>query len=182
MQTKGAALRNTFAGLTSLHGAKVVRAVLDAMPEEPRAVFEGKIIPAGWYPVSTSAAFHAAIRDVVGKGSWAVSHAISLEAARLDFTGIYRLLLRAVQYDTIWDRMERAWPHYYTQGDARWAERQRGSAIAVCEGVEGFNPGMWHAVAGRCQGLLLLSGARGAQVELIEGTATRGKLSALWLE
>src|ERR1700689_3547114 len=97
------------------------------------------VLPLEWYPVELTAAVHVAIRDTLGGGQWGESQRISREAAMVEVTGVYRVILRAVQYDTVWDRMERMWPQYYDAGEARWIDRGRGHATAEFRGVAGFN-------------------------------------------
>jgi hypothetical protein len=182
MQVKGSALRNTLAAIEKMHGQKTLAAVLAAIPDDTtRATLEGRIVPAGWYPIESSGALHVAIRDVIGRGQWSSSFEVSLEGAKLDFTGVYRVLLRSIQYDTIWDRMERAWPQYFSAGAARWIDRTPGSATAEVTGVSGFNRGIWETVAGRTQALLLLSGAKGASVEVVDFSESWARVSAIWV-
>lgn len=143
----------------------------------------GQVLPLEWYPVEITAALHSAIRDTLGGGSWDENQRISMEAARLELNGVYRVMLRAVQYDNIWDRMERMWRTYYDAGEAKWVDRGRGHATAQFTGVAGFNEGMWRAVAGRIEVLLEMTGARGQSVTVKKGSAsTQATLEALWLE
>ena len=123
-----------------------------------------------------------AIRDVLGGGTWTESQRISRVAAKIDLTGPYRVLLRAVQYDTVWDRMERIWSHYYDAGEARWVERGHGHATAEFTGVAGFNEGIWRTIAGRIEALLEMTGARAPDVSIKAASSTRGTIEALWFE
>jgi hypothetical protein len=181
VKQKGVAFRSTLLAIERLHGEGAVARVKDAMPERHRASMEN-ILAVNWYPIEVSAALHVAIRDTIGRGEWRESHRLGVEAARIDFTGIYRAVLRAIQYDTIWDRMERAWTTYMSGGNAKWEERGHGTMRGYVEGVAGFNNGMWLATAGRMEGLLLLSGAKGASAEPSDMTPTAAKFEALWIE
>jgi hypothetical protein len=87
-----------------------------------------------------------------------------------------------MQYDSMWDRAERAWANYNSQGDTSWVERGPGHATGIVTGVSGFNLGVWEAVAGRLEGLLQLSGAKGATIEVKESSPTGCRLDAMWLE
>lgn len=100
MEQKGAAIKSTLAAIEKLHGAAVQKELIASLPAEMRDRIT-PVLPVQWYPVEIVAAIHAAVRDRIGRGSWEASHAIGVEAARIDFTGIYRVFLRAVQYDTI---------------------------------------------------------------------------------
>jgi hypothetical protein len=182
MRQKGAAIKSTLGAILNLHGEAAVKKVKGLLPPEVLAQIEPRVLPVTWYPVAVSASIHEAIRDALGDGGWAASHAIGFEAARIDFTGVYRIFLRAMQYDTMWDRAERAWTNYNSHGEARWVDRESGHAVARITGVSGFNVGVWEAVAGRLEGLLQLSGAKGMTVEVREPSPTDCRLDALWVE
>jgi hypothetical protein len=181
VKLKGLGLKNTLAALEKLHGRDGRERVLEAMPARLRDAAAG-VLPLEWYPVEVTAAFHVALRDTLGGGSWAESQRVSREAAVVEVTGVYRVILRAVQYDTVWDRMERMWPQYYDAGEARWIDRGRGHARAELRGVAGFNEGMWGSIAGRIEVLLEMTGARGAAVTVMRPTSTHATIEALWLE
>jgi hypothetical protein len=182
MRQKGVAIRSTLQAVANLYGEASLARVKGALPEAVRAQIEPRVLPVAWYPIEVSAAIHEAIRDALGDGNWEISHTIGIEAARIDFTGIYRVFLRSMQYDTMWDRAQRAWTNYNSQGETRWVDREPGHAVAVVAGVSGFNLGIWEAVAGRLEGLLQMSGAKGATVEVKESSSTDGRLLAMWLE
>jgi len=179
VQQKGAAIKSTLAAIEKLYGADAYAQLIESLPEDVRAQIT-PVLPVQWYPVEVTAAIHAALRET--RGSWEASHAVGVEAARIDFTGIYRVFLRAVQYDTIWERMERAWSHYNSQGKVEWSDRSAGAMSASIVGVASFNPGIWQAIAGRAQGLLLLSGAKSASCTAREMTATSGRIEGIWFD
>jgi hypothetical protein len=181
VKVKGIGLKHTVLALEKIHGKAGLERVKEAMPARLREQI-GSLHPLEWYPVELSAALHVAIRDALGGGSWSESQRISIVAAKLDIAGPYRVLMRAVQYDTVWDRMERMWSQYYDAGEARWVDRGHGHASAEFRGVAGFNDGMWWSIAGRVELLLGATGARGAAVDLKDPTSTRANLEALWLE
>jgi hypothetical protein len=182
MKQRGAAIRSTLLAIEKLYGKDVLASVKDAVPPEHRARMHEPALAVTWYPIEITAALHVAIKNVIGRGTWNASHRIGIEASRIDFTGIYRVVLRAVQYDSIWDRTERAWSTYNSQGEARWTDRGPGTATGRITGVSGFNMGIWQAVAGRCEGLLVLAGVRAASVSVAEGAERSGRLEAVWLE
>ena len=129
MKLKGVGLKNTLASLEKLHGKEGLERVKQAMPPRLREPLT-QVLPIEWYQVEVTAALHIAIRDTLGGGSWDESQRISMEAAKLELNGVYRVMLRAVQYDTVWDRMERMWRTYYDAGEAKWVDRGQGHATA----------------------------------------------------
>ena len=181
MKLKGLGLKNTLIALEKLHGKEALERVREAMPARLRETI-AQVLPLEWYPAELTAALHVAIRDTLGAGSWGESQRISREAAIVELTGVYRIILRVVQYDTVWDRMERMWPQYYDAGEARWVDRGRGHARAEFRGVAGFNEGMWGSVAGRIEILLEMTGARAAAVTVKNPSSTHATIEALWLE
>lgn len=78
--------------------------------------------------------------------------------------------------------MERAWSHYNSQGRLTWTDRSPGSMAVSVTGVANFNPGIWQAIAGRAQGLLLLSGAKSASCTAKDMTATSGRVEGIWFD
>jgi hypothetical protein len=181
VKLKGLGLKNTLVALEKIHGKEALERVREAMPARLRDTV-AQVLPLEWYPVELTAAVHVAIRDTLGGGSWGESQRISREAAMVEVTGVYRIILRAVQYDTVWDRMERMWPQYYDAGEARWIDRGRGHATAEFRGVAGFNEGMWGSIAGRIEILLEMTGARAPAVSVKQPSSTHATIEALWLE
>ncbi len=181
VKLKGLGLKNTLTSLERLHGKAGFERVQQAIPSRFREQLVN-VLPLEWYPIEISAALHVAIRDTIGGGTWAESQRISKDAAQIELGGVYRLILRAVQYDTVWDRMERMWRQYYDAGEARWVERGHGQALAEFTGVAGFNEGMWGATAGRIEAVLAKTGSRGAAVTVKTASSTQATVEALWLE
>lgn len=182
MKQKGSALKSLLSAIENLHGAEGLRAVVAAVPPEVRADLVAPILSVGWYPIHDFACVHVAVRDLLGDGHWEISHELGREAGRIDFGGIYRVLLRAAHYDTIWDRIHTAWSNYNSQGDAEWDIRGHGSALGHIWNVSGFNTGQWHSVAGRAEQLLILAGAKSAHIDLVEPTETSCRLDAMYVE
>ncbi len=182
MKQKGAALRSTLQAISNLYGDDVLAQIKGSLRKEIREQIEPRVLQVAWYPIEVSAAIHVGIRDTLGNGQWDMSHTIGIEAAKIDFNGIYRVFLRSMQYDTLWDRAQRAWDNYNSQGQARWGEREGGAAKGFVTGVTGFNRGIWNAVAGRFESLITLSGGRGANVEVQDPTAIGCTFVAMWLE
>jgi hypothetical protein len=183
MQVKGAAIRSTLAAIQQVRGRDALLAVSRAMPAEQRAIaFDQPPLAMGWYPVEVLAAVHVAVRDELAGGDWALSHKLGMEAAKIDFGHIYRLALRAVTPMSIWDRIERMWRTYNTRGRFRWVDRRPGIAHAILQDLSGYNRGMWNAAAGRAEQLMLMAGARAAEVRIIRATDSLCEYDAMWLE
>ena len=61
----------------SVRRAEAVKA---ALPDAIRAQLEPGVLPVQWYPVEVPATIQVAIRDVLGDGSWEVSHRLGVAA------------------------------------------------------------------------------------------------------
>jgi hypothetical protein len=177
---KGAGIRSLLIAIERLEGPEGLAAVKAALPADVRARIEPQVLASRQYPVQISAALQVAVRDTIGHGSWEISHRLGVEAAKVDFTGIYRVFLRAMDYGSIWNRIEHAFAQYNSQGSIAWTERTRTSARGQVTGVVGYNDGLWNSVAGRVQGLLLLSGAKSASARAFDGTPHSCSFEASW--
>ena len=80
-----------------------ITSVKAAIAPQLLAQIEPRVLPVAWYPVEVTAALHVAIRDVLGHGKWTASRALGVQAAQIDFNGIYRGFLRSMQYDTVFE-------------------------------------------------------------------------------
>ncbi len=178
---KGTAFKSTLAALEKLHGAQALTAVKASLDAAARDALE-QVLSVSWYPVSLSAALHEAIRDVVGRGDWEASRAIGREAARIDYTGVYRVVLRSIQYDSIFARLEMAWRNYYTHGVFSWTRVGPASTHVTVKDARGFNAGMWIACAGRTEELLTLTGARTVDVTVREPNDTGCEFDVMWID
>lgn len=173
-------MRHTLLAIRNLWGEEKLAAVKARLDADTRAQVD-KLPPLDEVPPNIVGAIHDALRVELGNAGWEASHDVGMEAARLEFGGIYRVLLRAVQYDTIWDRVERTWNHIVGRGAFKWHERRDGYVKAEIIGVTGFTPGIWHSAAGRCERLLTMSGAKSAEVHFIETLPTRALFEAHWV-
>jgi hypothetical protein len=181
VQIRGAGIKSLLHAIEKVHGPQGLEAVKAAVPEHIREQIEPRVLPVQWYPVQVSASLQVAVRDVLGGGTWEEAHRLGVAAAKIDFGGIYRVFLRAVPYETIWDRANRIWTQYNSQGTAEWTDRREGSARGLIRGASGYNMGLWKSVAGRTEGLLKLAGCRSAAVTIVEASSTHCRLEAVWL-
>lgn len=177
---RGSVLRHNLKAIKNLHGAEGLERVLSALKPDIRERIDN-VVAVEAVPVELFAALQESVRVQLGHGKWDTSHAIGSEAARLEFTGVYRVLMRAIQYDDVWDRMQRTWDHIVGTGAFRWIERGEGHTRAEIHGVPGFNLGCWYSAAGRAERVLLLSGAKSANVSILEHGVGRAVFDAVWL-
>jgi hypothetical protein len=177
---KGATLKHSLLAIESLWGQETLAKVKELLPPRTREWVD-HVTLLDMIPPEVFGDLHEAVKKTLGSTGWEASHALGSEAARLEFGGIYRVLLRAVQYDTVWDRIERAWDHIVGRGAFRWIERRDDFVKAEIVGVTGFHPGIWHSAAGRAERLLVMSGAKSANVTMMEALPTRSMFEAYWV-
>ena len=180
MFIKGVGIKSLLKALVNLHGEEGLHAVLGHLAPEIRAQLEPSVLAATMYPVIVSSSLQTAVYETVGAHSWRASYKLGIEAARIDFGGVYRVYLRVASYDEIWERIERAFAQYNSQGQAKWSERARGRRVGEITGVDGYNTGIWQSVAGRCAGILVMAGAKQADCDIEEPSPTRCLFRARW--
>ncbi len=180
MHLKGVSVRNLLVAIESAYGPAALARVKAALPDEERRRIEPIVLASGSYPVSVSAAIHDAVRDVLGGGTFEANRRVGREAARIDFGGVYRAVLRVADYRTLLEGLDRAWRKYNSQGGVRWSRIDTGSADGEMYGVEGFTEPMWQSIAARVETILELGGAKRAAVVLVACAPEGAKVSLRW--
>ena len=180
MKTKGVAIRSILLSIEKIWQPAGLLQITQALPEELRAHLQPMVLAGSWYPVALPAALHDAVRTVYGNGTWKHSYAIGVAAGKIDFGGVYRFVLRALPYETLFSRMSRTWHQYQSQGEVTWTTTSVGFASGTVTGVVGLNEGIWLSVAGRLAALLELSGGRNVKWALHEPMSTSCKFELTW--
>jgi hypothetical protein len=181
MEIKGTAIRSMLLGLERVSAPRDVERVRDALPAWVRAQIDAGVLASKSYPVGVSAALQEAIRTELGGGACVMNRRIGGEAARIDFGGVYRIFLRVADYERTLRRLDRAWKQYNSRGGVTLAELSRDHAQIAVDDVEGFNEPMWHAIAGRLEGLLVLAGAAKASATIAAWSAHGCTYEVRWV-
>jgi hypothetical protein len=179
VQIKGTALRSIFVGIERVGGKSALANVKAAIPPDVLEQME-RVVPSGWYPIELSAALHHAIRKTSGQGTMQANFRIGIEAAKVDYSGVYRAVLWTMDPEAALRRLERSWRQYNSQGEAHWERLERGFGVCRIEGARGYHTAMWVAITGRIHGLLELCGAASVSVELGRNDATSCIFEARW--
>jgi hypothetical protein len=166
VQIKGTALRSILHAIEEEGGPRAVQRVLAAVAEPMRAELSGKILATQYFPVAVHAALQEAVRTVLGQGDLAANRRIGRRAAKRDFSGVYSVFLALSDPRATLRRMERAWPRYNSQGRLEVELPGPSEGVVRVVGADGYTEAMWHAVFGRAQGVLELSGAVGVEGEV----------------
>jgi hypothetical protein len=181
MQIKGTAVRSILLALERVCSADDVERVKAALSPEIRAQIEPVVLASKLYPIAVSASIQDAIRTELGGGSCAFNHRLGTEAARIDFKGVYLVFLRIADYETMLRRLDRAWRQYNSRGEVLWPELGPSSGRCVVQGVDEYIEPMWHSIAGRVEGLLLLSGAKHASVTVTSWSDQGSEFRVRWV-
>ncbi len=160
MQIKGTAILALLTAITKLYGSDGLAEVKGAMPDEHRRVIDGLLMPTAYYPVALAAALHEAVRLRLGNGSTTVNRRIASEAAREDFSGIYKVFFHLMKPEAVLKRLNSAFKQYNSQGQVAWSAITPSHAEGVVKDVSGWTEPMWHALMGRLEVALALAGAR----------------------
>lgn len=160
MQVKGSSIKTVLNAVERVAGKPGLQDVLARMVPEHVKLVEGPVLPSAYFPVAVSADIHLAIRHALGKGTWDANRRVGAEAARMDFGGVYKVFLRLADYDATLDRLGGAWKQYNSAGELHWLARGKDTASCEVQGVDGFNEGQWHSIAGRVEAILLCGAKR----------------------
>lgn len=180
MQVKGVAIRSLLAAIEVAFGAGALTRVTSALSDEIRVQLEPVVLASSYYPIAVSAAIHEAIRHELGGDSLNANRRVGAEAARRDFSGIYRVFIRVADYRRLLEGIERAWRQYNSQGVVEWQHITGHEARCSIRDVDGYTEAMWHSIAGRLESMLLLSGAKHATVAVDDWSAHHVALHARW--
>ncbi|HTJ82980.1 MAG TPA: hypothetical protein VL400_14770 [Polyangiaceae bacterium] len=164
MLVKGTSVRTILLAIERGFGAEGLARVKSVLPDDVRRQVDVPALASKTYPVEVSAALHDAIRSELGRGSLVANRKVGIEAARIDFGGVYSVFLRFRDYESLLRGLERAWLQYNSRGSVRWEDVAGDHTRGTIEGVDGFNEGMWHSIAGRLETILILAGAKKSSV------------------
>lgn len=177
---KGTALRGLMLAIERVAGPEGAAAVRAALPPQVQETL-ARVLPSGDYPIEVAAEVHYAVRRTIGKGTFNLNYELGVEAARIDFRGVYRAVLWATTYESLFARVARSWHRYNSVGEVTWTLIEDGQARGHITGVAGWHLGMWLTVAGRVAGLLGLSGAKEPRVVVVRQNANGAEFHASWV-
>jgi hypothetical protein len=162
---------NMFVGasraMRTLEGDAFVSSVLEEMRTEGgRAMREGSLLSAGWYPV-------AWYRDLIGTACKLkddpFAFRIGVETARADVTTIHRVIFRVLTPKIMLTQSRRLLRLYYSAGDAAISTERDGHAFIRYSGFRGFDAHLWQDFLGGSTTLLELTGAKDIAVKVRGG-------------
>jgi hypothetical protein len=169
-KVKGVAFKTIELCFTELRG----RTARDRLEEHlPRELAEGfryhTILATNWYPIELYKACFRAFRAVTGEGP-ELAREIGKLAARHDMSGVHKqILARLISPQALVGMSQRVFNTYYDTGTFAIEESRRGFIRAACRGCKGFDENMWAEIAGSCESLLEIAGAKFIRLRIVGG-------------
>lgn len=179
-QVKGVAFRTVEACFAELRGNAAVDAARALMPTElHNALRYGTLLPASWYPIAWYRETFRALRSQAGAGV-DLPRAIGKAAARRDMKGVHKqILAKLVTPQILLGMSGRVFSTYYDTGSFDVLKSERGHVIARCHGCTGWDENMWSELAGSCESLLEIAGAKTVRLRFTKGGGDRDNESEL---
>ena len=161
-----------------LHG-RVVAELSGEVGERARS---GSLIAAGWYPLADYCQLHAVAQRLTGKGV-ELARALSRDASKQDFRGIYSVLTFVLTPQFLVKRAPGIFARYFDTGKVEVPEARSGFARARFSGCAGFDRSVWEDAIGGTMALLEACGAGDIQVTVHSGGGEKDEqleFSATW--
>ena len=168
-QIKGTAIRGTLMAVERVCPPGTLRKMVALLPAQiAPAVEHGAFISAGWYPLAHCRAIFGAAMAATGRDLELV-RALSREATREDFRGIYRLLTFVLSPEYLMHRSQGLFSRYYDTGSLVVPVARHGYCEAHYQGCVGFDRVLWADVIAGSAAVLEICGAKDLTFEIVRG-------------
>lgn len=181
---KGNALRTIELCFTELCGDRARAAAIGLLSEPLRTNLEQKLILASnWYPIAWYREAFAAFRESQHAGV-ELPRELGRRGVRRDLSAVYKqLLLKMVSPQALLGLSQRLFKNYFDTGAMHVRESRAGFVRAEWTGCEGWDENLWAELAGSCEVLLEMAGAKHVRLRVIGGGLTgdsRCEMEARW--
>lgn len=158
--TKGSAILDTVRAIRKRSGDEGYAQLLAGLDDEARAVFQGTILPTGWYPLDAFVRLLALDlqqtaggdeQALVGRTEWLVERQLR---------GIYRLFVRLGSPEFVLKRISLVHLTYYNGVDVETRSLTPGRAVLRYTGFESRHKLIGNSIIGFFRKALELSGAK----------------------
>ncbi|HWA78464.1 MAG TPA: hypothetical protein VG937_39280 [Polyangiaceae bacterium] len=172
-QVKGNAFRTIEQCFTEICGDEAREAALKLLSEPLRRNFERKLLLASnWYPISWYRDTFAAYRESQRAGV-ELPREIGRRGARRDMSSVYKqLLLKMVSPQALLGLSQRLFKNYFDTGLMQIQQSRDGYVHAAWTGCDGWDENLWAELAGSCEVLLEMAGAKHVRLRVIKGGRT----------
>jgi hypothetical protein len=169
-KVKGVAFRTIDLCYTNLRGAEARDAARSAMPVELGDGFRYRtILAASWYPISWYRETFRAFRTATGDGP-ELARELGRLAAKHDMAGVHKqILAKLISPQSLLGMSQRVFNTYYDTGEFEILESRSGFVHARLWNCIGWDQNMWMELAGSCESLLGIAGAKNVRIRLLAG-------------
>jgi hypothetical protein len=172
-QVKGNAFRTIEQCFVDLRGAEARDAALKLLSEPLRLSFEKKLLLASnWYPIGWYRDTFAAFRESQRAGV-ELPREIGRRGVRRDLGSVYKqIFLKLVSPQALFALSQRLFNNYFDIGLMQISDSRSGYVRASWIGCEGWDENLWAELAGSCEVLLEMAGAKHVRLRVIKGGRT----------
>ena len=169
-QVKGNAFRTIEHCFTELCGNEARASALALLQEPLRRSYEQKqILASNWYPISWYRDTFAAFRESQRAGL-ELPREIGRRGVRRDMSAVYKqVLLKMVSPQALLGLSQRLFSSYFDTGKMSIPTSRSGYVLASWTGCEGWDENLWAELAGSCEVLLELAGAKHVRLRVVSG-------------
>ncbi|HYQ16523.1 MAG TPA: hypothetical protein VEQ58_12220 [Polyangiaceae bacterium] len=172
-QVKGNAFRTIEHCFTELCGERARDAALELLPEALRRAYEQRLLLASnWYPIAWYRDTFAAYRQSQHAGT-ELPREIGRRGVRRDLSSVYKqLFLKMVSPQALLGLSQRLFKNYFDTGQMLIETSRSGFVHARWVGCAGWDENLWAELAGSCEVLLEMAGAKHVRLRVIRGGRT----------
>lgn len=183
-KVKGIAFRTISLCFAELRGQEARQRAQEFMPAELADAYRYQtLLATTWYPIEWYCGAFRAFRQATGAGT-DLSRAIGKLAARHDMSGVHKqILAKLISPQALLGMSQRVFNTYYDTGKFELIVSRSGFVQARFSGCRGWDENMWSELAGSCESLLEIAGAKHVRLRLVSGgqnTDTSAELEARW--
>jgi len=169
-QVKGNAFRTIEQCFVDLYGERAREAALQLLPEPLRSNFERRLLLASnWYPIGWYRTTFAAYRTAQHAGT-ELPREIGRRGVRRDLGSVYKqFFLKMVSPQALLGLSQRLFKNYFDTGQMTVEESRAGFVRAAWSGCDGWDENLWAELAGSCEVLLEMAGAKHVRLRVVSG-------------
>lgn len=168
-RVKGTGFLGIASSIREVLGDEVYERTLTELPPEIRdALRFGTVTPSAWVPIAWHAALHDAVVTASRSGP-TVCRRIAKHTTIAHFNGVYRIFARVAGPEMVFPKASAILRTYYSHAEVTTHEVRKGYTRTEFHGCVGFTPPIWENIAGACEAILELSGAKTLRLRIVAG-------------
>ena len=169
-RVKGNAFRTIDHCFAELCGAEARAAALRLLTEPLRRSYEERtLLASNWYPIGWYRDTFAAFRETQHAGP-ELPREIGRRGVRRDLGAVYKqILLKMVSPQALLGLSQRLFNSYFDTGVMKIQSSRDRYVHATWSGCEGWDENLWAELAGSCEVLLEMAGAKHVRLHVTKG-------------